>query len=204
MHLPEARSFTPAPSGAHRALCIAFIDCGTQKSEYKGDVSYKRKVQVRWELCDELNDEGRPFIVSKSYTWSMGDKAALRKDLESWRGKPFEKGDFGPAGFHTKKLLGVAALLTVSHKETNGNTYANVTAVSPLPKGMERPTTPHNKLLYLALEAPFDRAAFEGLSDKMREFISHSEEYQVLVNGAKPQPDGDPRGDASLDDDIPF
>lgn len=206
MHLPEAKNFTPPPSGAHRAICIAFIDCGTQKSEYKGQVSTKRLVQIRWELVDEEMDDGRPFIVVKRYNWSMSDKATLRGDLESWRGKPFEKADFGPGGFDTRKLLGVPALVTVTHKENSGATYANITAISPLPKSMERPGKSHNMPVYLALEKDrFDKKVFDGLSDKMKELISHSPEYQEIVHGVKrDEPNGDPRGDVPLDDDIPF
>ena len=34
----------------------------------------------------EQMSDGRPFTISKRYTWSTHEKATLRKDLEAWRG----------------------------------------------------------------------------------------------------------------------
>jgi hypothetical protein len=33
--------------------------------------------------------DGRPFAMFKNYTLSWSEKANLRLDLQSWRGKPF-------------------------------------------------------------------------------------------------------------------
>lgn len=205
MHLPEESSFTPAPAGAHRAICIGFIDLGTQKTEFNGETSHKRLIRVRWELVDERMEDGKPFTITKRYTWSMSDKATLRKDLESWRGKPFEKKDFGPSGFNTRKLLGAPCMLTVVHKSGNaGGTFANVAAISPLPKSMERPGEPENALTYVALErGDFDQAAFDSLHEKTREQIRLSPEYQEIVEGVTRVQDHGGY-DRDMDDEIPF
>lgn len=203
MHLPESSNFTPAPSGAHRSICVGFIDLGTQKTEYQGQINHRRLVMIRWELVDELMEDHRPFTIAKRYTWSMSDKASLRKDLESWRGKPFEKADFGPGGFDTRKLLGVPALVTVAHAEKNGTIYANVAAVSPIPKTMQKPETPANAPVYFALEGSFDKAAYEKLSPKMKELIAESDEYKRLVHGVT-RAEPDTRPDNGFDDEIPF
>jgi hypothetical protein len=203
MHLPEGSNFTPAPFGAHRAVCIGFIDLGTQRTEYQGQTSHKRLIRIRWELVDEVMDDGKPFTISKRYTWSMSDRATLRKDLESWRGKPFEKSDFGPSGFDTKRLLGVPCLLTVVHKDGTNGTFANITAISPLPKGMDRPSAPFNTLTYLALEKDgFDKSVFDAMHEKTKEQIMLSPEYQELVEGrTRPVPEN---GHQDMDDEIPF
>jgi hypothetical protein len=205
MHIPEERSFTPAPSGAHRAICVGFIDLGTQKGEYMGQTTTKRLVQLRWELCDEQMEDGKPFLVAKRYTWSMNEKANLRKDLESWRGKPFEKADFGPGGFDTRKLIGVPALVTITHQEKTSGTFANVTAVSPLPKSMPKPDKPVGATTYFALEKDrFDRDVFKSLSEKMQETITHSPEYREIVTGVPQTQQTDDGGHPDLDDEIPF
>jgi hypothetical protein len=207
MHLPEGKQFTPAPAGSHVAVCIGFIDLGTQKSDYMGEVSYKRLVTIRWELVDEMMEDGKPFTISKRYTWSMSDKANLRKDLESWRGKPFTKEDFGPTGFDTRKLLGVPCLLNVVHKaKNNGDTFANIAGISPLPKGMARPGKAQNPETYFALEpGSFDKATFAKLHDKVRETVALSPEYQALTRGAAPADEmGGYHTGADLDDEIPF
>lgn len=202
MHIPDGSNFTPAPSGAHRAICIGFIDLGTQKTEYQGQVSHKRLVRLRWELPDELMQDGKPFTISKRYTWSMSDKASLRKDLESWRGKPFEKSDFGRSGFDTQRLLGVPCLLTIVHKEGANGTFANISAISPLPKGMEKPGQPVNRMDYIALEKDrFNPDIFDLQHEKTKEQIRLSPEYQEVVNGIVQAP---ANGHEELEDEIPF
>lgn len=204
MHLPDASNFTPAPAGAHRAICIGFVDLGTQKGNYQGKVTIRHQVRVRWELCDEMMENGKPFTITKAYTWSMSDKSNLRKNLESWRGKPFEKADFGPEGFDTKKLLGVPCLITIVHADNNGRTYANIAGISPLPKGMERPSAAVNPLTYLALEpGGFDKAVFESLPDQTKEQIKLSPEYQALVQGKRPPPSAIETPE-EYDEEIPF
>jgi hypothetical protein len=201
MHLPDASNFTPAPAGAHRAVCISFIDVGTQKDMFGGKVNIRHQVRLGWELCDELKDDGKPFVIVKTFTWSMNEKSNLRKSLESWRGRPFEKADFGANGFDTKKLLGVPCLLTVVHTEKGS---AKVASISPLPKGMEKPQGAVNKLTYLALEpGSFDKAVFESLSDVTKEQIKLSPEYQAVVHGKRPSV-SEYDGSQDYDDEIPF
>lgn len=201
MYLPEERSYTPAPSGAHPAICIGFIDMGTQETMYGS----KRQVRIRWELPTEHMADGRPFTISQTYTWSMSTKSRLRGDLESWRGKAFEKSDFGKGGFDTKKLVGVPCLLTVIHTNKGSDTYANISSISPVPKGMEKPTSAHNTLVYFALdEDGFNKEVLEAMPEKMKASIKESPEYNHLVHGTPiaSQTDGDPRD--GMDDEIPF
>jgi hypothetical protein len=201
MKLPEERSYTPAPSGAFAAICISFIDMGTQETIY----GPKRQVRLRWELPTELMADGRPFTISQTYTWSMSAKSRLRGDLESWRGKAFEAKDFGKDGFDTRKLLGTPCLLNIIHVDRNSTTYANISSLSPIPKGMEKPTNPRNALVYLALtEEDFDAADLEDLPERMKQQIKSSPEYNFIVNGVKPEEAKPAIHDDALDDSIPF
>lgn len=204
MHLPEESTFTPPPAGAHTAVCIGFIDLGTQpKSPFYEDSSPAHKVRITWEL-DEQMDDGRPFTASKTYTWSMSDRATLRAHLESWRGRPFKKEDFGKNGFDTKNLLGAHCTLTIQHKEINGNERAVVAGVAPIMKGMQK-FTPQNPFTYLSLDDRFDAAVLEKLGDKTKELIRQSPEYAALTsnkNGADKYSNS-PHSD-DLDDEIPF
>ena len=97
----EGGSFTPVPAGSHLAVCYRIIDLGTQKVVFQNENKFLRKVMVSWELPDEKMDDGRPFVISKRYTWSMHEKATLRKHLEAWRGKGFSEEDFG----HQKQVI---------------------------------------------------------------------------------------------------
>lgn len=202
MRLPEERSYIPCPAGNFAAVCIGFIDMGTQETMY-GD---KRQIRLRWELPTELMGDGRPFTISQTYTWSMSSKSRLRLDLESWRGRPFEKKDFGKEGFETRKLLGAVCLLNIVHKESSGQVYANISSISPIPKGMEKPSAPRNALVYFALnDEDFDRETLKELPENLRAKIEGSPECVRLSSGQPLEPETEMRTDADLDDaEIPF
>lgn len=135
---------TPPPSGNHVARCVRVIDLGLQKEtrgQYVGRINHK--LMLTWELPTETHvfDEKRgpePFHVSSELTVSLGEKANLRKMLESWRGRPFTPDEL--EAFNVGKLMGAPCLLNVVHKKaTNGNVYGNVAGVTPLPKGLPCP-----------------------------------------------------------------
>ena len=89
MFLPqptEGGNFEPAPAGTHVAICYRVIDLGTQESVYNGEKKSARKVLISWELPNEEKADGKPFVISATYTWSMHEKSTLRKTLEAWRG----------------------------------------------------------------------------------------------------------------------
>jgi hypothetical protein len=61
----------------------------------------------------------------------------MRKDLESWRGRPFTQAELEQ--FDLEVLLSVGAMVNVIHNVKDGSTYANVAAVMKMPKGMSAP-----------------------------------------------------------------
>src|SRR5688572_23018431 len=83
-------------------------------------------------------ENGKPFLVRRRYTCSLHEKAALRGDLESWRGRAFTDQEL--QAFDLESLLGVNCLLNILHECRNGSTYANVSSIMRLPKGMPAPT----------------------------------------------------------------
>jgi hypothetical protein len=89
-------SFKPVPSGMHLARCYRVIDFGTQTSTYQGKTNHLHKVLVGFEVHGEdadgkpiRTDDGKPMIIAKQYTLSLNEKANLRADLASWRGRDF-------------------------------------------------------------------------------------------------------------------
>ncbi len=146
----KTKNFTPCPEGMHQICCVDIIDDGIKQTPY-GD---KHKVTLRWQT-DEAMPDGKPYLLQKRYTLSLNEKATLRKDLESWRGRPFTEDEAD--AFDLEKLLGANGLANVSHhKDPKGNVWANVLSLTPTLKGMakitpcdyqrvcERPTTPES------------------------------------------------------------
>lgn len=131
----SGETFTPAPAGVHAAVCCDVVDLGMLKVQWQGKEKEQHKILISWQI-NEDRDDGKPYLVSKRYTLSLFDRAALRQDLENWRGRPFN--DNEADGFDVEVLIGVPCMLNVQHRVSNGKTYANVTSIMPLAKGMER------------------------------------------------------------------
>ncbi len=130
----------PEP-GTIQAVCCGIWDIGLQSHEYKGEKKIKHDVVIAWEIAQLIDSpeseyHGKPYMLSKTYTLSLGEMANLRKDLESWRGKPFTETEIN-SGVDLEKLYGVNCLIGVKHTEKSGKTYANISAILPLAKGME-------------------------------------------------------------------
>ena len=201
--------FLQPPVGTSSARCYSMIDLGTQKGEYQGQITHKRQVLIGWELSNELipsgEKEGEPFVISKFYTASLHEKAALRHDLINWRGRDFSEKEL--QGFDPKNILGTPCMLTLV---SNDKGRIKVNGVMKVMKGLEVPSL-HNPIRYLSLEPEeFDRSVFEGLSEKIKAIIMESPEYKVLSTPPPPPVrredvvDEIPHLTDDLDDVIPF
>ena len=172
-------TYTPCPAGSYLARCIQLIDLGTQTATYEGETKRARKVLIAWEVLDDecRRDDGQPFILSKRFTQSLHEKAALRKTLTSWRGR-----DFTPAklkGFKLKAVLGKDAFISVIHSEKDGKTFANIAAVMKPPKGMTAPLPGNEPLLHWSMAAP-DWQVYAQLGSRLADQIATSPEFKLL------------------------
>jgi hypothetical protein len=183
MYLPKSDggNFEMVPAGTFIGRCYRFIDLGSHEQKYQGESKgLKRLVMLGFELPTEAMGDGRPFSIHKRYTWSMHEKSAMRKDLESWRGLKFSDNDFGPGGFNVRNLLGVPCTLTIVHNENGENTFANIASIGKAMKGVQIPEQ-INPSVYFSLEREFfDPSVMDGLSDKLKEFIRLTPEYANL------------------------
>lgn len=132
----KGSSFTPCPGGTFCALCVDVVDLGMVKSTYSGKIKNQHKVNIVWQI-EETRDDGKPFMPRKRYTLSLHEKASLRKDLESWRGRPFSDDEL--SGFDLEALIGVPCMISVVQAAVAGQIYANVTAIMKSPKGLTPP-----------------------------------------------------------------
>ena len=186
--MPKAGAdFELAPDGTHLAVCYRVVDLGTQPTTYKGETRHKHVILISWELSEELMQDGRPFTIGKRYTYSSHKKAALRQDLESWRGRAFTEDEFGT--FDIGNLIGVNCLLNVVHdyNERTERTYANIVAIMRPPKGSPMRGSPINPSFCFSLaDRPFDHATFGELSERVQEIIKQSPEYKAAIEGRDP------------------
>jgi len=202
--------FERCPSGAHLARCYRIIDLGTQKSEYMGQVKYLHKVMLGWEIHGS-NDageplkmkDGRPFAIFKNYTLSWSEKANLRLDLQSWRGKQFSQEEM--RRFDLKTILGVWCMLNIIDRAgTDGKTYTNVNGITPVPSVIKQAGLPAvvNKNELFNIGDP-DMAMFETFSENLKKKISSSPEWQKR-NAPQNSAPAPATSYPDQDDDIPF
>lgn len=205
------KEFKPTPEGTHMAVCHRVIDLGTQRWDYQGEPQIGRKVLIGWELHGESDDgaplttdDGQPLGASKTYTLSLGKKANLRADLESWRGRAFNEQEL--AGFDITQLLGVPCMVTIKHTKKAEKTYANVATVTRFPAALkDRKPTPANPLQTFDVTNP-DFRIYEVLPEWIRKQIDASVERSGGRQESTKQASAN-AGSAALadmDDDIPF
>jgi len=211
----NGNNFELTPAGNHIARCYSMVEIGTVKEEFKGEVKNLHKVRITWELPLELRtfnpDKGeQPFSISKEYTLSMHEKAVLRKDLSSWRGKPFSEDE--AKAFDITKLLGIPCMLNVVHivSSKSGNAYANVAAITPMPKGTQCPPQINDNFEFNYSD--FEDTKFQSLPEYLRKKMEVTPEY-LFAKGLKPADNGSAFGKQSVTeaftngsdtDDLPF
>jgi len=203
--------FERCPQGMHLARCYRIIDLGTQKSEYMGQVKYLHKVMLGWEIHGMNDDgtpikmkDGRPFAIFKNYTLSWSEKANLRLDLQSWRGKAFTQEEMRK--FDLKNVLGAFCMLNVIERPgQDGKTYTNVNGVTPVPAMIKQNGLPAavNANEMFNLQEP-DWTMFESFSDNLKKKIIASPEFEKAKGGAKPAQQAPASTGFDADDDIPF
>jgi hypothetical protein len=210
-------SFERCPEGMHLGRCYRIVDLGTQKSEYMGQIKFLHKVMLGWEIHgmdDQGNPikmmDGRPFAMFKNYTLSWSEKANLRLDLQSWRGKAFSQEEM--RRFDLKTILGAWCMLNVIERPgKDGKSYTNVAGVSPVPAMIKRDGLPAaaNKNEMFNLTDP-DMEMFNTFSDNLKKKIMASPEWEKVnrtytkeAAGAIATLAGPPIMEDE-DDDIPF
>lgn len=174
MKAPKAEPREQTPEGVHQAVCIKVIDWGTQSGSYQGKPTKRRMLNVGFEITGPgmKTEKGDPYVNYKTYTFSVGKKANLAKDIKAWLGvKDLAEYDFDG-------LLSKRAMVTISHKESeDGNVYANITNISGLPKGIKEYKSSEPLQSFFLDADNYGLEEFNALGDYDKNKIAASEEY---------------------------
>ncbi len=198
-------------------MAYALVDLGTHPNPVYGGEQHK--VLISWELPDcrgDFEKDGQkvnmPRVASKRYTLSLSEKADLRKDLESWRGRKFTAAEL--AGFDLKAVLGTPCQLQIIEKTAkDGRKISVVGAVMALPKGMTRPKQTETPLAFFSFEEAGEKPELpQGLPEWVSKIVMASREWKESRTGtpapASATPSPDPAapdgGAAGEEDNIPF
>jgi hypothetical protein len=191
-------SFLSHPEGQFAATCVDVVDFGEKVEQFPGKPErLVPKCGIVYRTGETNPENGEYIDIMREFTVSSGEKANLRQFLEAWRGKSYS-GDELESGLPLHKLCGVPALITVEHKvSAGGRTYANIKAISGLPKQM-------------AAAAPkpdgYERPKY--LTERKTKYAEESQKYRAKVNapGSRPNDDGFEGFPPESDDDstLPF
>lgn len=105
--------------GLHNVTITKVEDLGPQETQF----GTKDRIRVIFTAADQKDKEGVPVDCRMTFTKSLHVKSAFVKQLLSPLG-------FSVANeFDANDLTGTKCQVVIQHKESDGKTYANVTAI---------------------------------------------------------------------------
>jgi hypothetical protein len=194
----DGGDFRPAPAGNQLALCVGVFDLGHHQDIFDGKPKWKPKVMYRFELCDELMDDGRPFVASTTLNMSLHENATFRKFVGAWKGG-FTEQEL-TEGYDAAERLGKPAMLTIVHapsKTDPKKIWANIEAAAPLPRRIAAPE-PQNPLVYYSTD---QGPPGPDVPERIRDKILSSREF---AGKAIKAPAGNGHAVDPNDPDTPF
>jgi hypothetical protein len=165
--------------GMHDAICCFVEDIGTHIAKTQWGNKAKHKIVILWEIDENMKgiyDQkymGRPFMISKQYTFTLFEKGNLSHDLESWFSRKMSD-ETRKNGFDLHSLIGKKCQINLI--ESEDGKYINIGGVLPASKT--------NILKPVCVELP------AWITKKRSESIEASQQPRQLGNDpSEPLPD---------------
>lgn len=180
--------------GTVPARLVRVIDLGMQAQQpYQGqEKPPAHMVDFTYELLDVFmvdkdgnEDESKPRWISESFPIHH-PSADLAKSTK--RAKALDPND--DFGFDLTRMVGQACMVTIGHKVSKGNTYANIIGVTPMrAKDADKAPALKNEPVVFTLDDP-DLEVFNKFPDWLREKIQSNLEFNgsrlwAALNGYK-------------------
>jgi hypothetical protein len=190
--------------GAWPAVCSGYVDLGTQTSNFSGEEKVAHKVMLLWDIAEQrvmVEGKSLPRRISGRYTASLHEKATFRKVIEGWLGrlKPEEV-----ASFDLDALVGKPCLLNIACKDKpDGKSFASVSSVMPLPRGMTRPALEVDAVRFVLVnEDGTVNTDTTGVAEWMCKIIHESAEWKAAHGIQTERPKAD--NEVSQNTEVPF
>lgn len=172
-------------AGQYFARCFGIYDIGTQTVTSKSfGTAQKRQVNIAFELLKNMDeedvrrDDGKPFVISQTFTFSMHERATLRKFIGDWLGRPLTEKEVQE--FDLASLIGRPTLIQVVHKQSGDNTYANIGTIMTTKKSFEGV----NPEVVFSVEQPDAGDMLDNLPQWLQEKVRGSLEW-ITTNSNK-------------------
>ena len=136
----ESGNFTPCPEYTGRAVCVDVTPPEVKQTDWGPKEQFRLVFEV-----DTPREDGAPFAVwSRGFTTSLDEKSNFRKFIKQWFGRDLLAQELQE--FDTETLIGRPAFLVVTHSDgKNGETYANIAAITPHKDAHGEPLPPSGK-----------------------------------------------------------
>jgi hypothetical protein len=124
----ETSGYEIPPEGIHQAVCVDIINLGEVETKF----GVKPQVAIVFQLeCEGgyRRTDGQRFEIRRIFNPTLTGSSTLKKFLEQWRGKSFDKAEL--EGFQLAKLHKTNAQIQVIHKEGEKGMYANIVSIQP-------------------------------------------------------------------------
>lgn len=181
-------NFEPIEPGTYSAVCYGIVDIGDQYNETYA--KYSPKIVILWELPEEkiiIDEKPVSRTISKVYTCSLNEKAALRRDLAAWRGRDFTPEEL--KRFYLGNILGAPCMLNIIQRESNGKQYTAIGAIMKLPKGMQTPEGTLEHITFDLETGPLE--SLDELPKWITERAKQSRTYKERIEGQGDKPGDD-------------
>jgi hypothetical protein len=168
--------------GSHPGTIIGMIHIGHQVNKFSSKEDANEKVDqgvVVFELVERRPD-GKPFIMAKSYSLSLHEKANLYKLVCGLSGRTFGHNE----DVNVLNILGLPVLVLVGNSQSGEKSYHKVETVAPYPKGMAAPRPINPLYAYSvtqtdAFNPPFEVPFIFGVP--IETLMAESDEYRSRI-----------------------
>jgi len=188
-HVETSASFTDIEPGTYAARIQAIYHLGTQPNNFPGAKNpTKYEVVFIYELLDEsieIGGEMLPRVKSKTYTFSLSEKATLAKTIKELRGSSVQPGEI----IDLVTLLNVPCIISFvegKNKKEDGTPYLEFGSISAPMKGMTPPAL-RQEIKFFDFGANYNPAMLEEeakiIPKWILEKIKASPEYKTVGAG---------------------
>lgn len=147
----ETVGYEIPPEGIHQAVCVDIINLGEVETKF----GIKPQVSIVFQLeCEGgyRRTDSQRFEIRRIFNPTLTGSSTLKKFLEQWRGKSFDKAEL--EGFQLAKLHKKNAQIQVIHKEGEKGMFANIVSIQPHNLKLGTPIAPENYVRRIKREDP--------------------------------------------------
>lgn len=171
------KKYDICPEGNYQAALVRAYYCGRHANTYEPEKPPQKKVVLVFELDEPLPDGSGNYVMSTTVTFSVHELSGLTKLLKPVMGSSYP--DKPGQTLDLNELIELRVMLNVSHKVKGEKTYANIAALTRVPRVMA-PFSPKLDAFCWSYDDPEDKRVPEWV----RKFCSERLELGGPVEAA--------------------